>query len=56
MTNNNKKRLALALDNAAEMILGHVEVGLEPEDVSEKTEEGLDEFRNLQIKSLYLTK
>ena len=36
MTGENKTRLMVALDNAAEMIRGHVEVGLEPEDVSEE--------------------
>ncbi len=44
MTPKNKQRLALALDNAAEMIRGHVEVGLFPEDVSEEDENGLKEY------------
>jgi len=44
MTKENKKRLKVALDNAAEMIRGHVEVGLFPEDVNEKDQEGLMEY------------
>jgi len=44
MTQKNKERLALALDNAAEMIRGHVEVGLFPEDVNEEDEKGLAEY------------
>ena len=44
MTPKNKERLMCALDNAAEMIRGHVEVGLEPEDVGEDDEVGLEEY------------
>ncbi len=44
MTPENREKLALALDNAAEMIRGHVETGLFPEDVNEKDEEGLEGY------------
>lgn len=44
MTKKNKERLALALDNASEMIGQHAEAGLEPEDVDEIDEEGLEEY------------
>ena len=44
MTPKNKERLALALDNAAEMIKGHVEGGLFPEDVGEENHKGLQEY------------
>jgi hypothetical protein len=44
MKKENRKRLKCALDNAAEMIRGHSEVGLSPEDVSEVDEAGLREY------------
>jgi len=44
MTEQNKERLVLALENAAEMIRGHVETGLFPNDVAEEDEEGLREY------------
>jgi len=44
MTRKNRERLALALDNAAEMIRGQVEVGLEPSDVGESDNNGLREY------------
>ena len=44
MTNETKNRMNLALLNAAEFIRGHVEVGLDPEDVSEVDEKGLQEY------------
>lgn len=44
MKPKNKERLALALDNAAEMIRAHVEIGLEPDDVNELDEVGLQEY------------
>lgn len=47
----NRKRLNMALLNAAEMIRGHVEVGLFPEDVSESNQEGLEEYRKATIKA-----
>lgn len=44
MTKKNKERLALALENAAALIDGHVEVGLFPDDVAEQDEDGLMEY------------
>lgn len=44
MTIKNKERLHLALLNAAELIKSHSEVGLEPDDVSESDEDGLEEY------------
>lgn len=44
MKTENKQRLCLALHNAAEMIRGHAEVGLSPEDVAEKEESGVYEY------------
>lgn len=45
MTKENKKRLRLAALNASEFIRSHVESGLSPEDVSEKDEKGLMQYR-----------
>ncbi len=39
-----KRRMRLALLNASEMIRGHAEVGIFPEDVSEDDEKGLYEY------------
>ena len=44
MTNVNRDRLCLALNNAAEMIRGHAEVGISPSDVNEEDEKGLKEY------------
>ncbi len=44
MTPENKKRLKNALSTASELIRGHGEVGLSPEDVGEKDQKGLDEY------------
>lgn len=44
MTTKNKERLKLALLNAAEFIRSHAEAGLDPEDVNEENEQGLDEY------------
>ena len=44
MTTRNKERLHLALQNAAELIRGSTEQGVEPEDVAEESEEGLYEY------------
>jgi predicted transcriptional regulator YheO len=39
-----KERMRTAAENAAEMIRGHAEVGLQPEDVNELDEKGLMEY------------
>lgn len=44
MTAKNKERLNLALLNAAELIRSQTEVGINPEDVNEKDEKGLEEY------------
>ena len=44
MKKETKERIKLALLNDAEMIRGHVEEGLSPEDVGEKSEKGLNEY------------
>ena len=44
MTEETKRRMRAAYTNAAEMIRGHAEVGLEPEDVNEINEEGLVKY------------
>ena len=44
MTQENKERLKSALENAAEMIRGHAENGLFPQDVGEISEKGLNEY------------
>lgn len=44
MNEINKERTRLALLNASEMIRGHVECGMFPEDVCEKDEKGLKEY------------
>lgn len=45
MTDENRKRLAMSLDNASEFIRQHVESGLEPEDINESDEEGLESYK-----------
>lgn len=42
--------MTLAALNAAEMIRGHVEVGLNPEDVDEDNEQGLEEYKKACIR------
>lgn len=44
MTEKYKKRMFLAATNAAEMIRGHAESGLEPEDINEVDENGITEY------------
>ena len=44
MTDKNKERLYQTLSTAAEMIRGHVEGGIFPEDVNEKDQKGLIEY------------
>ncbi len=44
MTVRNKERLHLALLNAAELIRGSTEQGVDPEEVGEKSEAGLVEY------------
>lgn len=44
MTQENKRRLNLALLNASELIRGHCETGIAPDEVCEETEEGLKEY------------
>ena len=44
MTDKNKLRLNLALMNASEIIRGHVEVGIDPEDLGKLDESGLEEY------------
>lgn len=44
MKEKTKERMRLAILNAAEMIRGHVEIGLFPEDINENDEEGLKEY------------
>lgn len=44
MTPENKIRLKRALNNAAEMIRSHAEVGLSPEEVGEVDYKGLQEY------------
>lgn len=42
--------MTLAALNAAEMIRGHVEAGLNPEDVDEDNEQGLEEYKKACIR------
>lgn len=51
MKNKTRERTALALENAAEFIRGHVEAGLSPEDVDEVNEKGLEEYRKACIRA-----
>lgn len=51
MTDKTKERMMLALWNASEMIRGHVEVGLEPEDVNEEDENGLSEYHKATLRA-----
>ena len=45
MTDKTKQRIKLAYLNASEMIRGHVEIGLFPDDVDEDDEKGLQEYK-----------
>jgi hypothetical protein len=44
MTQKTKERMICALENAATMIEGHVEVGLNPEDINEVDKIGMYEY------------
>lgn len=44
MTKETKRRMYTAAMNAAEMIRGHVEVGLDAEDVGELDDDGVFEY------------
>ena len=54
MTDKNKKRLNLALLNAAEMIRGHVEIGIEPEEIDELDDNGLAEYQKACFRAFKL--
>lgn len=45
MTKENKDRLNLALLNAAELIRSHCETDLEPDEVNEESENGLEAYK-----------
>jgi hypothetical protein len=57
MKEKNKERLYNALTTAAEMIRGHVECGIFPEDVGEEDEQGLAEYQKAceRAKKMILT-